>query len=384
MTSEGEAMAAASVSGIKHPGSFIKEEMEERGWSQRDLAFILGCSEQVINPILNGKRGISPEMAKACGEAFDVPAEFFANLQQAYDLAQARTPDPSVAMRRNMQSTYPVREMIKRGWIEQSDATMLETQLVRFFDVKNPSEIPYLAHAAKKSRYEEREISTAQLAWLFRVRQIAKSITVQKYSEKALRNALNGLQGLLYAPEEARHVPRILMECGVRFILVEKLPQADIDGVCFWLHEQSPVIGMSTRRDKIDNFWFVLRHEIEHVLQKHGQDAEMIDAELEGEKAGTGDSLPEEERIANAAAANFCVPTDKLESFMRRKHPFYYEKDVIAFAGVIGRHPGLIVGQMQYRLNRYDYLARYLAKIRQFVLPGSIADGWGQIVPVSL
>jgi HTH-type transcriptional regulator/antitoxin HigA len=110
----------------------------------------------------------------------------------------------------------------------------------------------------------------------------------------------------------------------------------------------------------------------------------MIDVELEGEKAGTSDSLPEEERIANRAAGNFCVPTEKLESFMRRKHPFYYEKDVLAFARIVGRHPGLIVGQMQFRMNRYDYLARYLAKVRQFVLPGSIADGWGQVVTVSL
>ncbi|PYT99482.1 MAG: hypothetical protein DMG38_11500 [Acidobacteria bacterium] len=38
--------------------------MEERGWSQRDLAFILGVSEQAINPILNGKRGISPEIGR--------------------------------------------------------------------------------------------------------------------------------------------------------------------------------------------------------------------------------------------------------------------------------------------------------------------------------
>src|SRR5260370_15249615 len=125
MTSQGDAMSA-TASWIMHPGAYIKEEMEERDWSQRDLAFILGCSEQVINPILNGKRGISPEMAKALGEAFDVPAEVFANLQQAYDLAQARMPDPSVAIRRSRQSVYPVREMINRGWIEQSDAAMLQ------------------------------------------------------------------------------------------------------------------------------------------------------------------------------------------------------------------------------------------------------------------
>jgi HTH-type transcriptional regulator / antitoxin HigA len=374
MTSEkrGAIVATASASWINHPGFYIKEEMEERGWSQRDLAFILGCSEQVINPILNGKRSVSPEMAKALGDAFDVPAEFFANLQQAYDLAQARNPDPSVAARRLMQMEYPVREMIKRGWIEQSDAPMLKTQLERFFD------IPQLAHAAKKTNYED--ISPAQLAWLYRVRQIAKSIEVPNYSEKGLRNALADLQMLLYAPEEARHVPRILLECGVRFILVEKLPQADIDGVCFWLDSKSPVIGMSTRRDKIDNFWFVLRHEIQHVLEGHGQEREMVDTDLEGDQSNA--SI--EEKVANEAAADFCAPRSKLDSFMVRKHPFFYEKDVVAFARLLNRHPGLIIGQMQRRLKDYRYLARHLVKIRHFVLPGSVADGWGQVVPVTL
>lgn len=378
-------MATMTANWVRHPGYYIKEEMEARGWSQRDLAFILGSTDQALNPILNGKRGISPDMAKALGEAFDVPAEFFANLQQAYDLAQARTPDPSVALRRNMQNAYPVREMIKRGWIELSDAAMIETQLARFFCVEGPSDIPYFGtHVAKKSSYEEREIPPAQLAWLFRVRQIARAISVPRYSEKALRSALTEFQSLLYAPEEIRRVPRILMECGIRYILVEKLPNADIDGVCFWLDEHSPVIGMSTRRDKIDNFWFVLRHECEHVLQGDGQQEEMIDPDLEGERASTSTSIPQEERIANAAAANFCVPTEKLDSFLARKRPFYYEKDVIAFARLLNRHPGLVVGQMQRRLDRHDYLARYLVKVRQFVLPGAMADGWGQVVPVTL
>ncbi len=89
-----------------------------------------------------------------------------------------------------------------------------------------------------------------------------------------------GLRPLLYAPDEIRRVPRILMDCGVRFIIVEKLPNAEIDGVCFWVDEQSPVIGMTTRRDKIDNFWFVLRHECEHVLRGHGREEEIIDENL--------------------------------------------------------------------------------------------------------
>jgi len=42
---------------------------------------------------------------------------------------------------------------------------------------------------------------------------------------------------------------------------------------------------MSLRHDRIDNFWFVLRHEIEHVLRQHGRSAAMLDTELEGERA---------------------------------------------------------------------------------------------------
>jgi HTH-type transcriptional regulator/antitoxin HigA len=136
--------------------------------------------------------------------------------------------------------------------------------------------------------------------------------------------------------------------------------------------------------DRIDNFWFVLRHEIEHVLFRHGMAQEMIDQDLEGEGAGVSESIPEEERVANTAAAQFCVPQDKLDSFMARKHPFYYEKYVIGFARTLNVHPGLVVGQMQRRLDDHRYLKRHQVKTRHFVLPGAIADGWGQVASVSL
>lgn len=378
-------MTTTTASWIEHPGVYLREEMEARNWSQRDLAFILGTPEQAVNMILSGKRGISADMALALADAFDVSADFFANLQKAYDLSRAKTPDPSVALRGTMQSKYPVREMINRGWLTQSDTSLLETQLVRFFEVGFADEIPYLAHAAKKSRYDESEISAPQLAWLYRVRQLAKSVAAIEYTEKKLRDALRDLEELLLAPQDARHVPRILAECGVRLIFVEKLPKAQIDGVCFWLDSRSPVIGMSLQRDTIDNFWFVLRHEIEHVLNGDGQTKEIIDVSLTGEKASANNpDIPSEERVANAAAANFCAPAGKLDSFMIRKKPFYYEKDVVAFAQMHYRHPGLVVGQMHFRMGRYDYLQRHLAKVRQFVLPGAIADGWGQAVPTSL
>jgi HTH-type transcriptional regulator / antitoxin HigA len=361
-----------------HPGVQLRKELEQRGWTQSDLTFILGGDSKAVNAIINERRGISAAMSKALGEALKIQPDYFADLQKSYDLAAAEEPNPSVSLRAKMQNNYPVREMIRRGWLKDGDAESLSSQLADFFEVNSAEDVPHIAHAAKKTDYEAKEISPMQLAWLFRVRQMAKSMAVPTYTSKALRAAVTRMRDFLIEPEETRHIPRLLAECGVRFVIVEPLPQAKIDGVCFWLDDNSPVIGLSARYDRIDNFWFVLRHEIEHVLQGHGKGETPHIDELEGKNAGTDKALPEEERAANAAAADFGVSNEKMESFMARKDPFFYEKDVLAFSKLQGTHPGIVVGQIQHRLGRYDYLKRYQVKIRQFVLPSAIVDGWGQ------
>ena len=124
---------ASCLTDVPHPGEFIREELDARGWSQRDLAYILGVAEQAVNVIISGKRGISPEMAKSLGEAFNVSAEYFANLQKIYEMANARAPDPAIARRAKLQSVFPVREMIKREWLADTDISLIELQMMRFF-----------------------------------------------------------------------------------------------------------------------------------------------------------------------------------------------------------------------------------------------------------
>jgi HTH-type transcriptional regulator/antitoxin HigA len=174
-------------------------------------------------------------------------------------------------------------------------------------------------------------------------------------------------------------VPRILAEAGIRFVIVQSLDSAKIDGVCFWLDDKSPVIGMTLRFDRIDNFWFVLRHEMQHVIERHGLTAPIIDAELEGNKAGTGDDVPEQERVANEAAAEFCVPDAQMKAFIVRKAPFYSERDLLGFARTVGVHPGLVAGQLQRRTGRYDRFRNHLVKVRSLVAPSAMVDGWGDV-----
>ena len=361
----------------EHPGVALAKELESRGWSQSDLTFVLGCNPKAVNQIVNGKQGVSPAMSKALGQALHMPVEHFAELQRAFELSSATDPDSGVAVRAKLQSSYPIREMMKRGWLKEANASGLEQQIASFFEVSDIASVPYLAHAAKKTNYEEQDIAPAQLAWLFRVRQIAKSIAVPSYSRAALQSALPRLRDLLIAPEEARKAPGMIAECGVRLVIVEALPQSKIDGVCFWLDRHSPVIGLSLRFDRIDNFWFVLRHEIEHVLREDGLGSMegVIDSDVQG---GAKADLPPEELAANAAAADFCVPHEKMRSFILRKNPFFYEKDVLAFSKINGVHPGLAVGQIQHQTGRYDYLRKHQVKIRPCVLPGAIVDGWDQ------
>jgi HTH-type transcriptional regulator/antitoxin HigA len=366
---------------VPHPGDFIRDELDARGWSQRDLAYILGSTEQAVNLIVSGKRGISPEVAKALGDAFDVSAEYFANLQKMYEMAHARAPDPGISRRASLQTVFPIRDMIKRGWLEDTEISLLELQVMRFFSKNNLADVPYLAHAARKCDYSE--TNPTQLAWLFRCKQMASEMTVAPFSEKRLREFISEMPRLMVDPEEIRHVPRMLREAGIRYVVVETLPKTNIDGVCFWIGDVSPVIGMTTRHDRIDNFWFVLRHEIEHVLNKDGR-GELLPRYVDIDIENSDDELPLCEVKANSAASECCVPQEQLENFYLRKFPYISERDVLAFARRIQRHPGIVVGQLQRKMQRFDWLTRYKVKVRQALIGVANMDGWGAAAPITL
>lgn len=365
------------------PGQLVEALLAERGWTQRLLAAVLDMSESTTNKLISGSQAVTAEIALVLEETFDVPAEQFLTLQKDYDLARARLvvqPNRGRAMRARLFSGLPIGEMIKRGWLDSTDIKnmpAMEESIARFFGAPTINEIEFLNHAAKKT--DVTNLTTpSQLAWLYRVKKIAKEILAPAYSEERTRSALHKLKLCLSAPEEARHVPRILLECGIRLIFVESLKGSKIDGACLWLDERSPVIGMTLRFDRMDNFWFVLRHELEHVLQGHGQSKPMLDVDINIDR-----SVEQEERIANEAASEFCAPKTKIDSFIARKAPLFPERDFLGLAKVLGIHPSLVAGQIQFKTGRYELFRGHLAKIRSCVLPSAIVDGWGDIAPVS-
>jgi addiction module HigA family antidote len=84
-----------------HPGEVLRELcLEPLGLSVTQAAQALGVSRKTLSSILNGRSGISPEMAVRLSIAFNTTAESWLRQQLQYDLAQAEAKRPSLQVRK--------------------------------------------------------------------------------------------------------------------------------------------------------------------------------------------------------------------------------------------------------------------------------------------
>lgn len=357
--------------------------LKDRGWTQEELALITGRSRTAISELVLDQTGITPEMAVALSSAFGNTPSDWMLLDADYKLSFVNHEGSAdVEKRANIFKLAPIRDMQKRGWIADTKRLdELEGELKRFFatdDLNNPIEIPKVSLRGKPVL----NLNAADRAWCFKAVDMASSILVSPFSRKKLGEAERKLRKLAAYPKEARHIPNLLNDYGIRFVIVEPLPGVKIDGAAFWL-ETDPVIAVSIRFDRIDGFWFTLMHEFAHVLY---DDQFSVDNLLDSMK---GLSLPSTdnaiERRANEWAAQALVPAAEMDSFIRRVGPLYSRERIIQFAHRIKIHPGIIVGQLQYRQEiGYASLREMLVKMRPIITSTALTDGWNQMVTPTL
>jgi HTH-type transcriptional regulator/antitoxin HigA len=363
------------------PGEFIREEIEARGWTQEVLAEVLGMSLRRVNEVIVGKRRVTPETARALGEAFGTSAILWMNLESTYRLSQTEDVDGTVARRSRLHDEYPLKDMIKRGWIEQSpDIDTLEERVRGFFGISELGETPAtFAHAARKSTSYEAP-TMAQCAWLLRVWTLASHAPAKNYTKLRLEKSLGRLRDLLADVGRLAEVPSVLADGGVRLVFVEQLPGTRIDGAAFWLNAKSPVVALSLRFNRIDGFWHTLLHDLRHILHKDvtPSDEPLLDIDLLGEHVTRDEARPPAEVRADAEAAEFLIPQDKLDGFIRQVRPYYSKKKIRLFAETVGVHPGIVVGQLQHRGEiPFAHSRDMLEKVCDVVCDATVTDGWG-------
>jgi len=365
------------------PGIFIKEELDARGWTQEDLVQILGRSSyaRLISEVINAKRSITPETAAALGEAFGTGAEYWLNLQTAYQLAKARPESSGIARRARLYEKAPIKQLLRRKWIEESpNLDVLERRVLDFYQIESLEEQPEVWRAAARTGTVVYEAPTAeQQAWLMQAKHLAATVQVKPFTDQGLEEALPRLRPLLSQDGQVGSVARILADAGIRLVVVEHLPGSRIDGACLWLDETAPVIALSLRFDRLDYFWHTLLHEIKHVKNRDGlRQHAPLDVDLVGQGGEPDTDRLEHERDADRYAADFLIPAHELADFIARCRPLFSTRQIIGFAACMGVHPAIVVGQLHFRQEiPYRQGRPLLAPVRQLVVQSTATDGWG-------
>jgi HTH-type transcriptional regulator/antitoxin HigA len=346
------------------PGSILRRELDARGWTQRDLAEILGRPAQAITEIVRGTKQITPETAVALAAAFGTSAEFWSNLEANYRLALAQQHPSSadeVSRKARLYGWVPVNELLKRGWLSASDTVeALERAVCSFLGVGNVGDDPALVVSLRHSLQDSSEMA-AQRAWVKRVETLALTQSVGPFDPHRLLSSMPELVREAATVEGVGRVPSLLNALGIRFVVVPHLPRTKLDGAAAFT-PQGPIVALSMRFDRIDYFWFTLLHELAHLALEH------IGGHLDGET--DGDTIDVEETDANRLASEWLVRDEEVRAFAAKHRGKPSKAAIEGFAAEHRLHPGIVVGRLHHlKLVGCTHFRAMLVKVRQLLAP---------------
>lgn len=345
------------------PGRIILRELEARGWSQQDLAAIMGRPEQAISEIIRAKKQITAETALQLAKAFGTSPDFWLNLEMQYQLYQVKTEnhETDIERRSELYHLAPINEMTRRGWIQPGKTIHeQEQEYCHFFQVSSIAQPPQVAFRPRISEERGPE-DRAIVAWVRRVEQLAGQQPVQPFSTDAWSVFMERLLSFAFDESNIEKIPSLFLECGIHFVAVPHLPKTYLDGAAFWLDDH-PVIALSLRYDRIDAFWFTLLHELAHIYLKHQQ--VHVDQLFDRENQ----DLSQEEIQANLQATQWLLPPEALQEFIEWQRPRYSRLSIERFAREQKRHPGIVIGQLMHKGElKYSHLREYLVKVTPLI-----------------
>ena len=250
-------------------------------------------------------------------------------------------------------NNFPIEQMYKRGWFEgfngSLNAAIEEGEyLVQNF-VKDVFRKPFTSFHKKRIRSKNNLNHYSLIAWECRVIHIAKKTHEQKIFKKEFltTNWLTELARQSQFEDGPIRAQIILKEIGIEMVIEPHLPNTYLDGAVL-LHNDNPIIGLTLRFDRLDNFWFVLFHELAHLVKhiKKGNIESIFD-DLEAEP----DKLESE---ADELALNTLIPESIWETALPRF--LRNETSIISFAQGIKINPAIVAGRIRYEAQNYVIL----------------------------
>jgi len=335
------------------PIDAIKFRMEQLGLGQKDMVSFIGTKSKV-SEVLNGKRTLTLSMMRSLNKGLGISAEVLMKEPGA------NFPDEMQDME---WSRFPVVEMAKRGWIPEVDDIKEKTEeLISGFIAQAgglESVSTVFFRQGRSVRYNPKMDPYALTAWCIRVLILARKNSLKtKYIKGSVKlSTLQEVARLSYFDNGPLLAREYLEKHGIHLIVVPHLPKTHLDGAAILLPDETPVIGLTLRYDRIDNFWFCLLHELAHVSKHLSASKRIIvdDLDLRGNEAEADDII---EKEADEMTRDGLIPKKVWDRKPIEDKTTTVE--VYALAAKLKIHPAIIAGRIRYEQNNYKLLSRHV------------------------
>ncbi|MCJ7529879.1 MAG: ImmA/IrrE family metallo-endopeptidase [Anaerolineales bacterium] len=330
---------------LPDPIEAIKFRMEQYGLTRKDLEQYIG-SQSKVSEILNRKKPLSLAMIRSLHKGLEIPAEVL--LQK-----------PGKILRETQYNLrdYPFAEMYKRGYFRSFNGILQEAKqyaeelLEQLFSVLGDSKTQKVFCRNSDNQLDECALS----AWQARVLDLASKHELQPYIHE--RFTLDFIRDIVKTSNFSTGpilAQELLEKRGIPLVVLPHLPQTYLDGACFRAPSGRPVVGMTLRHDRLDNFWFTLIHELAHIyLHLDTSDLAFFD----DTEHSTHHSCNPQEIEANDLAADLLISNElwneKKEDLLINNR----EARVIAFADQMGISPAIVAGRIRWETGDYTRFA---------------------------
>lgn len=333
--------------GYPDPVSAIEFCMDQQDLAPRDLVPYIG-SRARVSEVLSGKRAITMSMARALHEHLGIPAEV---------LLQKPVPAGDASLDGLDAARFPLKEMVKRSWVpDVPDPKGSASELVAGLlgRAGGPDALAAVPMYRKNDhqRINAKTDAYALRAWCWQVLASANDDPPAAPYEAGTvtPDFLRQVAQLSAAEDGPAQARDFLAEHGIALRVERHLPRTHLDGAAFQLPGKPPVIGLTLRHDRIDNFWFSLLHELGH-LGRH----------LDGRSQGFVDDLDlpgddAREAEADEWAQEALIPKEEWDRSAIWLEPATLK--VVYFANSIGIHPAIVAGRLRYESGNYRLLSQ--------------------------
>jgi HTH-type transcriptional regulator/antitoxin HigA len=335
-----------------NPIAAIRFRMEQSGLTPRDLIPLLG-SRAKVSEVLSGKRSLTLQMMRALHEHLGIPAEVLLRQPGA---VLPETPEEIDW------SKFPLAEMAKLGWIKKSRnfKDCAEEVMRELMERAGGIDVLPLCRKNDGARRNAKMNPYALQAWCYQLLATAMEITLPGvYQEGVVTQAIaREMVGLSWSQAGPKLAQEFLGKYGIHVIYLPHLPRTHLDGAALMLPDGTPVIGLTLRYDRLDNFWFCLCHELAHVvlhLHKGMKDGFVDDLSLGEVEGSEGDAR---ELEADAWAQEVLIPSAEWEASSILEQPT--PATVTEFAHRFGIHPAIVAGRVRRELQNYRLLTHYV------------------------